>query len=383
MKANLVKFIQGIFLISGTIIGVGMFGIPFVIARSGLLLGLFELALLTAVMAVVHLMYGEIILRTPTVHRLPGYVELYLGRHAKIFSLFSYFLGLSGALLAYTVIGGKLTGDLFHLSPVMGPFFFWAAGSAFILFNIRQSGVVDTLLNAALIGFMFFFIFGSLPFVQPDNFSFGESSAGSLFENALLPYGVILFAIAGLVVVPEVRALFGIEKTGLLKRTLIWGTVLPGVLYGFFALVVIGISGEKTTPDALIGLKDVLPASFVALGEIIAILAAFTSYIIIGLTLKETYFFDMKISHKIAWLLTCFIPFALFLLGMQNFILIIGFLGAIGVGIDALLTIAVFARAQKAGARSSEYYLALPSSVLWGIAGMFLLGMVYEIAMFF
>ncbi|MBI2637312.1 MAG: hypothetical protein HYW88_00290, partial [Candidatus Sungbacteria bacterium] len=105
MESNIVKFIQGAFLVAGTIIGVGVFGIPYVISRSGLLVGFFELGAIAVLMAVVHLMYGEIILRTKSVHRLPGYVELYLGNHAKIFSLISYLVGLSGALLAYTVIG--------------------------------------------------------------------------------------------------------------------------------------------------------------------------------------------------------------------------------------------------------------------------------------
>ncbi len=231
----------------------------------------------------------------------------------------------------------------------------------------------------ALVGFMLFFIFGLFPLISKTNFALPSAT----MQNWFLPYGVLLFAASGLVVVPEVRALLGSQRTGLMKRVIICGTMLPGLLYALFALVVIGISGSLTTPDALIGLKTLIPSSFVVLGEVVAILAAFTSYIILGLALKETYFFDLKLSHQTAWALACFIPFVFFLLGFQDFIRIIGFLGAVGIGVDALLTIAVFARAQKAGARPAEYSLNLPPVALWAFAGMFILGIVYEVTTFF
>ena len=49
----------------GTIVGVGIFGVPYVVAKSGFLLGLLFLFGLGGVALLLHLFYGEIVLRTP------------------------------------------------------------------------------------------------------------------------------------------------------------------------------------------------------------------------------------------------------------------------------------------------------------------------------
>ena len=95
------------------IIGAGMFGIPFSFVRAGFWLGAAELALLGGVMWVIHLRYGEVVLETPSRHRLPGYVRLYLGRWASMLAWGSALFGIGGALLAYVVVGGLFLDSLF------------------------------------------------------------------------------------------------------------------------------------------------------------------------------------------------------------------------------------------------------------------------------
>src|SRR3989344_8659560 len=90
----------------GTIVGAGMFGLPFAIVQSGLLLSLFYFLLLGVCVTYLHLFFGEVCLRTPGKHRLIGYAGLYLGSWAKGLVTFSTIAGTIGALLAFLIIGG-------------------------------------------------------------------------------------------------------------------------------------------------------------------------------------------------------------------------------------------------------------------------------------
>ena len=101
------NFLYAIATLIGTIIGVGLFGIPFVVARSGFLIGLGWLVIIGAVALIIHLAYGEIILRTKGKHRRIGYVDRYLGKRETEISALIILLARFGALLAYIIVAGQ------------------------------------------------------------------------------------------------------------------------------------------------------------------------------------------------------------------------------------------------------------------------------------
>jgi len=55
---------EAIALLVGTIIGAGIFGIPYVIAQAGFLTGLITLGVLGTAVIILYLYLGEVILRT-------------------------------------------------------------------------------------------------------------------------------------------------------------------------------------------------------------------------------------------------------------------------------------------------------------------------------
>src|SRR3989338_2493370 len=99
------KLIQGILILSGMIIGAGVFGIPFSFASLGFWPGAAELLVFTVVTVVLHFIFGEIVLKTPALHRLPGYIRIHLGYKWSILAWIGAFVGIFGTLLAYIVIG--------------------------------------------------------------------------------------------------------------------------------------------------------------------------------------------------------------------------------------------------------------------------------------
>ena len=163
---------QATLLLIGTIVGVGMFGIPFVFVQAGFLTGVFVLIGLAAAATLVHLAYAEIVLATPALHRLPGYVRYYLGPGLGRLSTASYLFGLSGALLAYVVLGGAFVGELLRwflpsLPAVAGPVIFYLFGVAVIARGIRFESITDAILTLALVAAIIILGLALWPAVSP------------------------------------------------------------------------------------------------------------------------------------------------------------------------------------------------------------------------
>jgi tyrosine-specific transport protein len=111
------KFYLAVALLLGTMIGAGTFGVPYAISRSGIIAGFFYFLFLTGVIILIHLFFGEVVLRTKEKRRLPGYAEKYLGNKGKILATFAIIFGTTLVLLAYIILGGEF------LEILLSPFF--------------------------------------------------------------------------------------------------------------------------------------------------------------------------------------------------------------------------------------------------------------------
>jgi len=109
----------------GVMIGAGIFGLPYVVAKAGIIPGLFYFLVLGGVVLLLHLFFGEIVLRTQGKHRLIGYAQRYLANPGKILITCSTILGISGTLLAYVILGGNFLKIIFS-SFLSWSFFYWA-----------------------------------------------------------------------------------------------------------------------------------------------------------------------------------------------------------------------------------------------------------------
>src|SRR5210317_1019409 len=97
------KFWATTFTLTGTIIGAGILGLPYVFARSGFLVGLFWLIILGGIITYLNLALGEITLRTKGRHQLSGYAKKYLGKKGERVARFTMIFGIYSSLLAYLV----------------------------------------------------------------------------------------------------------------------------------------------------------------------------------------------------------------------------------------------------------------------------------------
>jgi len=364
-------------LLMSTIVGVGMFSLPYAGAQSGFVIAGVFLIILTIIITLLHLFYGEIVSRTKEKHRLVGYADYYLGKKWKNLVTVSVIVGFYGSLLVYIIVGGGFLYDIFssasNLPPVFFNLLFFAIGAIAIYFGLRFVSGLDLLMGFFLILIVFlFFILG-----------FNHMDLNNLktynWKNIFIPYGVTLYSLAGMSIIPEVREIFAGKNGKLYKKAIIWGTVIPGILYFVFILTVMGLTGANTTPEAINGLASILGKRVVFMGAIFGFLATITSFFALGLCLKETFWYDFKINKNIAWFLACFVPLILFFVGAYNFVTVITILGSLMGGIEGTAIVLIYIRAKKAGNQTPDYSLGRMSIIRYTMILVFILGFLYTL----
>lgn len=357
--------------LTGTIIGVGLFSLPYITAKVGILVMLGYFALLGVLAIVIHLIYGELSLQTPDFKRLPGFAKLYLGGVGEKIALFSVIISLLGALLAYLIVGSEFLEGL--LSPLFGggnaayALLYFAIGAVLIFFGMKIIAHVEFWGLALFFLILFIIFFQGKDFININNLISHFTVQGSGLKMLFLPYGPVLFSLWGLPLIPDIEEMVR-GKKHLFKRIILVSVVISIVVYLFFVFMVLGITGSNTTDSALSGLGG-LGNNIALFGFIFGLLTTFTSFITVGLTLKKVLHYDLKIAEKLSWAVVCFVPLILFFLGINKFISVISFIGGVMLGIDGILILLMYNKVKGKKFRMLIYPLGL----------IFVLGIAYEI----
>jgi tyrosine-specific transport protein len=363
----------------GTVVGAGVLGIPYVIAKTGFLYGLLLIILIGFAYLLLNLFMGEVILRTKKQHQLPGYAEKYLGIWGKRIMTLSLFLGLYGALIAYLIGEGVTLHSIFGFgSPIIYTLIFFVITCSIIYKGVKATGKAELVLISLL--FLIVVLIGL--------FSFDKINVSYLsyldFAKIFIPYGVIVFAFIGLPALPEMQEELGKEKKKM-KKAIIIGSIIPIILYILFSLIIIGMIGlsnfEVLQPNERIATVALSLYSHPILGifaNLLAVLAMFTSFLTIGIALAEIYEYDYGLSRHLSLSLTFFIPLVIVLFNFTNFIAVLGITGAVAGGIDGILVVLMYWKAKLLGDRKPEY--RLKKHYLLGILLiiMFILGIGYQ-----
>lgn len=359
----------------GTIIGAGIFGVPFVFAQAGFLVGTVIFLALTGALLILHLMYGEVVERTPEQHRLIGYSGIYFGSAAKDFMSFSVVIGAYGALVAYILLADQFLNTLLP-NPDGIPFFwgaiFWGVISVGIVKGLKTISRVEVLLSALLVAIFGVIGVSSIPHIQFEHFATADLS------KAFLPYGVLMFALVGFTAVPEMKNIL-IHDGRRLRNTIIAGSLVAAAITFLFGAVVFGVTGPATTDEAIGGLLPYVGRWIVYIGAAFGIVAVSTSYLINGVNLKESFMYDWNMRPFLSNLLLIAIPVLVVFIGVRSFIGVLGFTGAFLGAINGIMVAALYKKARQRKLREPGYQVRIPQAVLWGIVGILALGAVYVI----
>ncbi|MDO8558185.1 MAG: aromatic amino acid transport family protein [bacterium] len=376
MRSETVKFLQALAVLIGTIVGVGTFGIPYAFSRAGFFIGLGYLGVLSLVVLTLHLIYGEIVLRTHEKHRLIGYAEIYLGTWGKRVASLLMIFGIFGTLLAYTIVGGTFSKLLFDHFFVLGigtwSILFFAVMAFFVITDFKTGAPAEVAMSAVLLTIFVAIIGRALP-----DISFSNLSMPSTFHDIFLPYGVILFSLAGGAAVPELRDI--LAGDGKMKRIITIGTLIPALLYALFALSVVGAFGNTTATDSISSLASRYGSWMSIAGGLVGILTVATSFIVMGLVLKHAFIYDLKMRRSVAILTVLTVPLVLFAVSTHDFVKVISFVGGVLGGVEGVLLLKLHRAARAKGQRQPEYSLRMPLGVYYVLGTVFAAGIVYEI----
>lgn len=364
----------------GTIVGAGILGIPYVVAKAGFLYGFFLMVLLGVAFLFLNLFAGEVVLRTKKQHQLTGYAEKYLGKWGKRAMAFSMIVAIYGALTAYLIGEGAALHSIFKAGfPLIYTLIFFAITFIIVYKGVKATGKAEMILIFLLL--LVVILTGIFSYDKIDSANLSSFNPAYFF----LPYGVVLFAFMASPAIPELQEVLGTEKKKM-KKAIIIGSVIPIVLYIVFAFVVGGIIGlenfELLAPNeriATVALSLYSQPILGVLANILAVLAMFTSFLTLGIALLEVYHYDYHISRRWALLLTFSVPLVIVLFNFTSFISVLGITGAVAGGLDGILIILMYGRAKKLGDRKPEYSLSKHTIIRVALILMLALGILYQL----
>lgn len=355
------------------IFGAGIFALPFSVVRAGIFWGTFHFILALVLMVFLHFWYGEIAYNTLGKHRFTGYVEMILGKKAKWTAFFVTIFSYYGALLVYGLLGGIFLSNLLPFSSFVLSLLVFAFGSALLFLRSRKIAGINFYLSIALLGLVFYLFIIAFPFIRGENFSLSNFST-NLSGNWFLPYGIWLFALAGFAVIPEVRDMLLNFPIKNLKRVILISLLTCAIFYLIFVLTVVGVTGEKTTEEALAGLIAALGTPALLAGSLIGFLGIFTSFIALGIDLRGIFYYDFHFSSLLSWFAVALPPVILFILGATDFVRILSILGSVGLGLMGILIILMTRRLKKNLGQDGKFL-----HFSWAVFGLIVAGIIAAI----
>lgn len=370
------NFWYAVSILIGTIVGAGMFALPYVSQKAGFLIGVLYIVTLFFVFLALHLMMSEVALRTEKKHRFIGYVGEYFGKTAKDAVMITSILGVFGGLLAYILISGNflhlLSGSIFP-SVGLNEIYFWLSMSVILLFGIKALEKSEVFMLVFLLAAILLMAAYSLPRLNVQNL------AGLNPSNFFLPYGPAMYALAGVAAIPILRDILKGEESKM-KKAIFIGTLIPAILYIMFIFLVVGVTDGFVTEDALTGLSRSIGQKAIVLGALFGLLAIATSYLSFSFYLKQTFIYDLHVSEKKATALVILFPLLLVSFMPVGFIDVVIFLGAVFGGIEAIILVKLFKKAKEKSQRVPEYSVSIPKLFIYFMLLLFFVGIIYEIS---
>ena len=329
------KFFSGAALVAASTLGAGIFALPYVFKEGGWVVSLFYAAAFSFFIAAAHILYWKALEKIGEKKRILGLARDYLGKAGYYFAIIGIAVGLLLTLVAYLLVGGMFLQSIFPSLGSGAILVFWVAVSIPLLLSDKKTTIIEVAGVAATSLIIIFMFLSSLP--SAGFFSSTAINVGNIF----LPFGAILFALAGWTSVERVYDYFRGKHVSPEKVafSIASGTVLVALLYLLF---VFGIFGSATTitSDTISGVYNWPIWKGLLLG-VLGLIAVWTSHLPISLETKNAFEHDLHWSATASRILVIFLPLALVLIGFNSFLWVISLVGGVFIGLQYLLVILV------------------------------------------
>ena len=320
---------SGLFL-SGAIIGIGVFALPFVVYQAGLVRGLITLIITGLICWLLNLAYVQVVLASKKNCQLGGYGREYWGWPGWLLGGLAILVNANGAILAYLIGAGDFLHFLLPVaSPLVWVLFFWLITLGVSVLGFKTIVKIGSLATLLLVILIIIFLFWGVARVNPINFI---PSGQPRFIQII---SIFFFAYAGFTVIPEIGEILNFRKKPIFLAVTL-GSFLPIILYSLFIVIGLGLLGDQISKEFIFSLSDV--SFFLSrLGAVIAMLTIISSFFAFTFVLKEFWSKDLGFNQLVSFGLA-FLPSLLFyLLGIRDFLMVISLTG----GVSCLLIVIV------------------------------------------
>lgn len=365
------NFWLAVFSLVGTTVGAGIFSLPYVFFKAGFTIVFLEFIFLLGVVLLIQLIFGEIVLKIRGKKRFISYAEEYLGKKWKLPVTASVIFGGIGVLLVYIILAGYFLSFIINQSVFLSSLIFFAVWFLLILAKPKMFSGIEFIFGFFVILITVLIFSFNIGYINIINFG------GFSIKDAFLPYGVILFALSGYYVIPEMEDILDREKKKM-KKAIIYGTLIPAIIYVLFVLIVLGVSGGLTSQDAISGFSTAINSRAILLvGSILGLLAVTEASLSQGVYIKETFLYDLRINKWLSWLITGATSLTLFLLGARNLVAAIGIVGALFFAFHAVIILLIHKKL-KSSEIQPIYEINLPNFMYYSIGLFVILGAIVE-----
>ncbi len=339
------NFLLAVGILAGTIIGAGVFSLPYVFTKLGILTGVLYLIAFGLIYYIIHRRYMDILQSEDLEeHHFSYFAKKYLSKFWGKMSSGLVILELVFALTIYLILSKSFAGLIFGEAGIWAVLVFWALGSVLIFGRGSLTGWSELIggLGIILITFLILLAGG-----QEGTLNVPATQSFDLFYF-LLPFGPLLFSFSGRAAVSKV-VMFHRElperKRFPLKKVILWGTIIPAFVYFVFVLGVLRIAPD-VSPDTVGGLAG-LPYKFLMMIGITGLLSLWTSYFVLGDNVYDILRFDILKKNAPAAVIVLLTPLLLYFLGFQNFITTVSIAGGFFLAFEAIFINTMWVRMRK------------------------------------
>jgi len=366
-------------LLSGTIIGAGIFSLPYAFLAAGIWASVALLCVVTSAFLIFHLLYADIVARDGDDHRLEGFARMHAGMPGYVAAIAISVVQELFTLTIYLVLSMSFARLLLGVGwEFTGMVAFWIIGSLALISKTRRVALWEAVATAsiilivAIVGVWGIHAWGKIAHMAP--------LLPQNIGTALIPFGLLLFAFNGRTAISTVVHYFRFlpikKRFRLIKKSIIAGTLIPAGVYVIFVFGVVGLSSGAVSQDTITGLSRSLPLWFGIVFGALGILSLVSSYFAIGLDVKNSLRFDVGFSSAGAIALTFAIPLLLFLLGFQNFIWLVEIVGGFFIGLEGVLMLVLWHRSRK---KNNTSLLHIPFPLIMFVWAVFIASVCYTV----
>ncbi|MEK7632187.1 MAG: aromatic amino acid transport family protein [Patescibacteria group bacterium] len=353
----------------GTMIGVGILGLPYAILQVGIGIGILELFLAALISYLVLRLYGDLVMIRGGKARFIQVIGRELGHLGTGIAAFAYIGAAFGALLAYIIFGGQflrvVTFSMLPMTTTAASVLFFTVASIFTVGGALFVARTQKILIPLFIGLIVLLMIVAAPHMTTAHVLASTSGDFSI------PLGVMFFAFHGISAVPEMRDILG-RRSNLLPKSIARATIVVALVYAVFCIGILAVTGSATTENAILGLSTI-GKSLVLLASGIALLTTFNAYTNVATQLTNTFLYDLRMRFLSAWFLTTTIPFVLFLAGAQRISSVLSITGGVLGSLTAIMMLIAYERARvsadlpKNSLQISQWAIGLTFVVFIGV----------------